>query len=533
VSQPKTEIVISAVDRATATIEKIAARLDAATLPAHRLAGAFGNLYQATGLGAVQKAVSGVTSSLVGLATASVGIAGVYSGTIGSIMAFALHSADAADKIGDLSERYHIATKDLQVYGSMMEEAGVGSVEDAASSLGKLQKAMNEAMNGGKDQAAAFAGVGISLENLKNMKPDQVIASIADAFKGSDRDLEKNAVLLELMGKSGSAWMSIMDKGGAEIRARYEQMVADGRILSSEQIEQADRYDKAWRRMTGTLDGVKTALGLQLAEKLQPMIENIQKWIVANRELIAQKFDKFLERLPKILEVAQELFVGLWTVVQQIAGAFKAVSSVLGPTMTGFLAVAVVLSPLILSAGQLAFGLGKVAWILGNLTGIIPTVTALARIFFNVLIANPIGLLVTAIVGLAVIVYQNWDGIVAYVSAAWERIKAVFGTGFFSGLIQLWLEQWQALGNGILGIIKSVLPESWMPKALKDLNFTVATDRAARLTAEGAAKGASQDIKNTLSIKIDAEGRAKVTEMSSDSPSTAIDVSAGYTMVGA
>lgn len=532
-STNKTEIVISAVDRATATIEKIAARLDAATQPAHRLAAAFGGLYTATGLGAVKSAVSGLTSSLAGLATASVGIAGVYSGTVGSIMAFALHSSDAADKIGDLSERYHVATKDLQVYGSMMEEAGVGSVEDAAASLGKLQKAMNEAMHGGVEQAAAFAGVGISIEQLKKMKPDEVIASMADAFKGSDRDLEKNAVLLELMGKSGSAWMGIMDKGGAEIRARYQQMIADGRILSAEQIEQADRYDKAWRRMSGTLDGVKTSLGLQLAEKLQPFVESIQKWIVANRELISQMFDKFLARLPSLLAAAQVMFGALWNTTQAIAGAFKAVISILGPTITGLLAITVVFSPLLVSAGQLGYALVKVGWILGNLTGVIPTVTALAKIFFSVLAANPIGLLVLAIAGLAVIVYQNWDGIVAYVSAAWERIKAVFGTGFFSGLIQLWLEEWQALGNGILGIIKSVLPDRWMPKALKDFNFTFATDRAVRLTAEGAAQGASQDIKNTLSIKIDAEGRPKVTEMSSNSPSTEIDVSAGYLMVGA
>ncbi len=532
-SAGKTEFVISAVDRATATIERISARLDATVAPASRLAGAFGKLTNAFGLGAVKSAVGSVTESLTGLAKASVGIAGVYSGTIGSIMAFARHSADAADKVGDLSERYHIATKDLQVYGALMEEAGVGSVEDAAASLGKLQKAMSEAMSGGKDQAAAFAGVGISLQQLKNMKPDEVIATIADAFKGSNRDLEKNAVLLELFGKGGSAWMSIMDKGGSAIRERYAQMVADGRILSAEQIEQADRYDKAWRRMSGTLEGVKTALGLQLSEKLQPLVESIQKWIVANRELIRSKFDTFLEKLPEIIALAQDLFVGLWTVTQALAGAFKSVVAVLGPTATGVLALYAVFSPLLLSAVQLALSVGKVVWILGNLSGVFPTVIALAKMFFYVLQANPIYLLVAAIIGLATIIYQNWDSIVGYVSAAWERIKSVFDSGFFSGLIQVWLEQWQALGNGILGIIKSVLPERWMPKALKDFDFTFATDRASRITAERAAKGASQDITNKLTIRIDAEGRPKVTEMSSDSSATDIDVAYGYTMVGA
>lgn len=58
------------------------------------------------------------------------------------------------------------------------------STADRPKIWGKLQKAMNEALQGGKKQAAAFHGVGISLEQLKVMKPDQVILRMADAFKG-------------------------------------------------------------------------------------------------------------------------------------------------------------------------------------------------------------------------------------------------------------------------------------------------------------------------------------------------------------
>jgi len=532
-TQSRAEIVVSAVDKASATLNQISAKLESVTKPAGDLSRAFGNLYKATGLAAVKSAVGGLTSSLAGLATATVGIAGVYSGTIGSVIGFANHAVDAADKIGDLSERYHIASKDLQVYGSLMEEAGVGSVEDAAASLGKLQKAMNEAINGGKEQAAAFAGVGIGLAELKKMKPDEVIARMADAFQGSDRDLQKNAVLLELMGKNGGAWMSIMDKGGSVIRERYEQMVADGRILSREQIEQADQYDKAWRRMSGTIDGVKTSLGLQLSEKLQPLVESVQKWVVANRALIQSKFDKFLEKLPAIIELGKDMFEGLWNVAQVVGSVFKGLNAVLGPTAAALLMLAGIMSPVILAGGQLAFSLGKVAWLAGGLAmqGLPYLMTAF-RAVWAVVAANPIGLVVAAIAGLAYVVYSNWDSIVSYVEGAWGRIKSVFDVGFFDGLIQVWLESWQALANGILGIVKSIVPDRWMPKALQDFNFTFATNREQRLTAAQAAQSQRQDISNRITLKIDAEGRARVTEMQSGSPQTEIDVMSGLAMVG-
>lgn len=554
--QNRAEIVISAVDKATGVINQVSARLENAMRPVADLSKAFGNLYKATGLSAVGKAVGGLTDSLKGLATTTLGIATASVSAAGGVLLFANRAVDAADKIGDLSERYHIASKDLQVYGSLMEEAGVGTVEDAAASLGKLQKAMNEAIHGGKEQAAAFAGVGISIAELKKLRPDQVVERMADAFQGSDKDMAKQAVLLELMGKNGTAWMSIMDKGGTVIRERYQQMIADGRILSDEQIAQADRSDKAWRRMVGTIEGVKNALGLQLAEKLQPLIEGVQRWVVVNRELIQSKFDQFLAKLPALLDAGVELFSGLWSVLEGVVGAFSAISNVIGPTAALLLVVGGAMSPMILAAGQLFFALGKVGWIIGSLAVqafpvLMSAVSGLAWLFnllagallkdlatalravWALMLANPIGVLVAAVAGLAVVVYSNWDAIVAYVSAAWERIKSVFEVSFFDGVWQAALEGFQALLNGVLGMLKSVLPSFAMPKAFEQFQFQFATDRAQRLTAAQAAQSQRQDISNQISIKIDAEGRPRVTEMKPGSPQTQIDVMSGLSMVGA
>ncbi len=528
----RTEIVIAAVDKATATLNQISAKLESVTKPAGDLAKAFSNLYKATGLSAVKSAVGGLTSSLTGLATATVGVAGVYSGTIGSIIGFSNSAVEAADKIGDLASRYQVHAHTLQVYGALVEESG-GSLEDAAASIGKLRKAMNEATHGGKEQAAAFAGVGISIAELKAMKPEDAMLRIADAFKGSTQEGAMNSVLLELMGKNGTVMMDTMKQGADAIMQKFAEMRADGRLLTDEQIKQADASDKAWRRMTGTIAGVKNSLGLQLAEKLQPLIEGVQKWVVANRALIQSKFDKFLEKLPGIISVGTEMFSGLWSVAQGVASAFKSVSSVLGPTITALIMIGGIMSPVIMAAGQLVFVVGKFALLIGNLTGVIPFAIRALSGLWSVMLANPIGIIIAAVAGMAYIIYSNWDGIVAYVSGAWDRIKAVFDGGFFDGLIQVWMESWQALGNGILGIIKSIVPDSWMPKALQDMQFTFATDRAQRVTAEKAAQAQRQDISNRISIKIDADGRPRVTEMKSGSAQTQLDVSTGLSMAGA
>jgi hypothetical protein len=110
---------------------------------------------------------------------------------------------------------------------------------------------------------------------------------------------------------------------------------------------------------------------------------------------------------------------------------------------------------------------------------------AALKMVFALMRANPIGLLITAVVGLGILVYKNFDAIVGYVKGAWDRIKAVFEVNFFDGLIQLWMEAWQGLLNGIVGIIKGIfdwLPDWMTPGGLKDFEFSFASDRAAKLT---------------------------------------------------
>lgn len=53
------------------------------------------------------------------------------------------------------------------------------------------------------------------------------------------------------------------------------------------------------------------------------------------------------------------------------------------------------------------------------------------------LLANPIIAVITAIAGLAYVIYQNWDGIVAYFAEKIDRVRAAFDEGLLSGVLKL------------------------------------------------------------------------------------------------
>ena len=540
----KTEIVISAVDRISETLARITSRIESATAPAKKLAGLVSGFSKATGFNEVIGGVNAVKGAMSSTAMRVASVAGTLSAAAAGMAHFALSAANAADNIGDLSEKFQIDSEMLQVYGDFVQEDG-GSIEGAAASIGKLKKSMNEALHGGKEQAAAFAGVGISLAQLKKMKPDEVMRRMADAFKGSEKDAAKQAVLLELMGKGGETMMGAMNRGGEAYQKKLEEMRADGRIFSREQLESANDFTNAWQRVSGVFEGLKNMLGIALADKLMPFIDMAREWAVANRDLIASRFSEFLDELPGYIETAIDVMKSLWHVLRDVFQVFSVLSGLIGASSAVFIALATAFAPLIASVGSLFLSVGKMVWVVAEFTGILPLLGGALKALWAVLAANPFVLVAAALAGLAVIVYKNWDSIVAYIRQAWENIKSAFDTGFLNGLIQVFMETFDAIGNGIVGLLKSIPLIGDIPFIKNLEKVTLASDRAAALRAGGggaekapltvseAAQMQRQEFDGKLNIHIDAEGRPKVTDLSkSGNSGMEIDVNAGLALAG-
>lgn len=512
-------IVISATDRASQTLVNIAARLETANRAASAFSRNTGLRNVAAGLQLINQQMGGVTQTWGSFkrvtqwsATMLVGVTGV-SVALGRL---ALSAANAVDKVGDLAERYQISSETLQVVGALVEESG-GSMEDAARSIGKLKKAMNEAIHGGEAQAAAFAGVGLSIEDLQRLKPEQVMERMSDSFKGSNKDMAKQAVLLELMGRSGTVMMAAMNQGGQAWRKKLAEMRADGRIFSQEQLVTADAFDKAWRRATGAFEGIKNMLGLDLADTLLPMIDAARNWAAANREVIKSGFADFLKHLPSMLETVWRVMQGVWAVTEKLAAAFRWLGHTFGMTFTVWATLGAVFAAPLAILGLLIVKLGVLAASLGG--SLIPAMASFALLMKGTAL-SAVTSLTTALpalqAGLAgtAVMLGKIAGVGAAAFAGWQ-----IGTLLNDKLINPAVQRLSGNKDASLGtwIYDKLHPEE---------------SASTYMTAAQAAQAQRQDIRNQISIKIDSEGRPRVTEMKSGSSKTEIDVLSGLSMVG-
>jgi hypothetical protein len=500
----KVTLVFTALDKATATINRVHDRLERVNRPLRNLKAATGKLFgEGLGLTAAKQNLKDIGD---GLAQTARNVAVLGAASYG-VYRFAAGAVSAADAIGDLAAQTGASGRDIQVFGSLVELAG-GSTEDAATALGKLNKSMSLARSGSKEHLKAFRAVGISMDDLKRMTPAQALEKMSDAFSKSNNQGRKLVIGQQLMGKSSAAMVAALSEGSQKIRDQAREMEEDGTLLTPEQLEDADRIDKAFTRLGNTLKGLKNIFGLELGKALEPFINSFRKWLSANKEMLKGEWVKFLKvHLPVIIEGGKVAFKVLGAVVMIVAKAFAWMGHHLGVTGTTMLVLAVILAPLIgslLSLGGLLFNIGirALPWVVRgfNLLVIVGRLcVAVMGSLFRLMLANPFVLLAAAVIALGLIIYKNWDKIVAYIKGAWDRIKAAFGDGFFTGMFTLWLEGWKAFGNAILGIVKTIIPDSLMPDWLKNFSFggttpaTKPTANPATPSAPAAAKGRPVD----------------------------------------
>lgn len=126
---------------------------------------------------------------------------------------------DVADKMDELSKRTGIAVETLSSLSNTATLAGT-TQDEFASSLTRLNKAIAEAASGSKDQATAFANLGISVKDAQgNIRPTtDILSDIADAFSRVDDGAVKTQYQMALFGRSGANLNEFLSKGSAGIK---------------------------------------------------------------------------------------------------------------------------------------------------------------------------------------------------------------------------------------------------------------------------------------------------------------------------
>ncbi|WJM83401.1 phage tail tape measure protein [Pectobacterium brasiliense] len=203
---------------------------------------------------------------------------------------------------------------------------------------------------------------------------------------------------------------------------------------------QNDTLTGRWNQMTTSVMNVALNVGealvpvlVSLSDILIPILDQLVTWTAANPELVRGI----------VMAVA-----GFFAFRMALSGAKLGITTLLSPLLSVWEGI------LQVQRGWQLFNAGlRTTGVLQGIGGILSRLVGGVGAFGRMLLMNPIGLAVTAIVGAVYLIYRYWEPISAFFKNLWSQVSQAFNAG------------WEALNNavsgGVVGIIALLL--DWSP----------------------------------------------------------------------
>lgn len=197
----------------------------------------------------------GSFSKAAGAIAAGTGLERAVERTFDKIVASVEKAIETADKLAKASQKFGIPSDSLQVLAHQAELSDV-SLEELGASIGKLSKNMIAAEGPTSDQAAAFKALGLNVNNLISLRPDEAFLKIADAISQYADGTTKTAAVQAIFGKGAANLIPILNQGSAGFEELKKHMQDTGQIMSGPTLTAAEKFKDTLNDLHRAQDGL-------------------------------------------------------------------------------------------------------------------------------------------------------------------------------------------------------------------------------------------------------------------------------------
>lgn len=382
---------------------------------------ALGGLSRRLGLDRVGKAFGNVGKAAGELA---VKIGALLGSGGGGLLLMGQTVASTARELTAMAQRAGTTTQALQELAAVGSRRGVG-MDALVDGLKEMQLRADEFILTGEGSAKeAFERLGLSANDLAAglKQPDKLFEEIIGRLGQFDKAAQIRISDEIFGGTGGEQFVQMIELGADGIQRMRAAAREQGLILDEDQLKGLGGFSSSLQDLTDRITGLVNIISAKLAPVLTPVIDEMVRFIDANRAEIIERMMSAIEQLG--------------SAVMSGISAFRQITAALGGLDTILITVAAVISgKLIVAVYSLGAALltTPVGWFLG---------------------------VIAAIAAAAYLIYKNWDGIVAYFSGLWDGVMAACSAAWEwikSGLAAAW------------AVVKTIL--SYHPLALIAANW--------------------------------------------------------------
>ena len=252
--------------------------------------------------------------SIGGLGSAASALAGPVGIGVGAIVAVGAVSfgavkdlANLGDEISKLSDRTNVSAEALSAYKYQFEQADLSSA-DLEKTFRRLNVRVLSSESRTKAAGRAIEGLGLDINEIEKMSPDEAFRTIAQAISEVESPAEQAGIASEIFGKKlGPDLLTVLQQGEQGIDDYAKKAEDLGQVIDQKTADQGAEFNDSLQDLGKTF----TSLGRELGAILLPIFLDLIKNLLPPFKTLIQGISPILRIIGTVIGVIAELF-GKW-----------------------------------------------------------------------------------------------------------------------------------------------------------------------------------------------------------------------------
>lgn len=205
----------------------------------------------------------------------NIGKAVLTAGTLMTTMgALSLKTAEHAKEVINVSQTMGMTTTEYQIWDYVLKTVG-HDAESASGDIAGLAEKAKDAADGGKDMAAVFNEVGVSVKdsqgNLKSQ--NQLFLELILKLQNMEDVTRRNAIASDLLSTTGEKIVPILNMNKQELSGLMRQARETGYVMGDELLKSAYDVSQGTQELSAKMEALKYNLGSGLLPVLDFFVE--------------------------------------------------------------------------------------------------------------------------------------------------------------------------------------------------------------------------------------------------------------------
>ena len=222
----------------------------------------------------LKRAMQQVKRFGAGVAKLGVKLAGLGVGLAAGLAAAAVQFAKAGDEIAKMSKRTGVSTEALSELKFVASQTGT-NFSQLENAFRRMQRSIVDGERGLTTTLDALEALGLTLEDLQGLSPEQQFSKFADALSQVEDPTRKAGLAMMIFGRSGTNLLPMFQKGSKGMMTLRKAAQELGLTVSTETAESAEELLDSFDALFKVVGRTAFQIGATLAPALIQMGKNL------------------------------------------------------------------------------------------------------------------------------------------------------------------------------------------------------------------------------------------------------------------